>query len=89
MISLVVISIPYDLFIRSQKLNDFHIHSIGVQWHCEAMNQYQPIFKKSPFGYRYFTISLLLPVRNVTSSRLQWKVDLLNEIKSCLMESSE
>ena len=45
-------------------MNVFHIQSIGEQWHCEAMQQCQPTFQKSSFGYRYFTISLLPLARN-------------------------
>ena len=47
-----------------KNMNDFHIQSIEVQWHCQAINQCQPTLQKSSFGYRYFTNSLSLHVRN-------------------------
>ena len=63
------------------KMNGLHIQSIGIQWHCDAMNKCLPTFQKSSFGHRYFPISLLHHDRNDPGSSS--KVRLNIEIKSC------
>ena len=69
------------------KMNVFHIQSIGIQWHCDAMNQCLSTFQKSSFGHSYFTISLLHHDRNDPGSSS--KVRLNIGIKSCHIDPSE